>query len=273
MAKRKRIANEKTNQNKIKEGRGQGRLADYKPWINIQDVPSKGISPRIKGWKTGREHHFLSQLELKYFFLLEWSEQIIDIREQFPLYLDETLALAKELGIPHPPKSDPNQPIVITTDFLITVRQSIGTREYARTVKYSKDLNSKRVLEKFEIERQYWERRNINWGIVTELDIDSIFAENIKQLHSLLDLENKYPQISSSIIHKAKTIMTPLLNQDMPVWEIAKVCDEKLSLEKGISLTIAWHLIASRQWKINMTKPIQPETLQSVTQVSKGGAV
>lgn len=273
MSKRKRIENEKTIQDKIKEGRGQGRLGDYKPWIYIQDVASKGISPRIKGWKTGREHHLLSQLELKYFFLLEWSEQIIDIREQFPLYLDETLALAKELAIPHPPKSNPNQPIVITTDFLITIRQSIGIQEYARTVKYSKDLNSKRVLEKFEIERQYWERRNINWGIVTELDIDTVFSENIKQLHPLLDLKSNHPQISSVIVHKAKEIMNPLLNQTMPLWEIAKVCDEKLSLERGISLTIMWHLFATREWKINMTNPIQPETSHHVIQDSKGGAL
>lgn len=26
----------------IKEGRGQGELASYKPWLTIQDVPSHG---------------------------------------------------------------------------------------------------------------------------------------------------------------------------------------------------------------------------------------
>lgn len=41
----------------IKEGRGQGELAFYKPWLTtIQDVPSSGRVHRFIGWKTSREH-------------------------------------------------------------------------------------------------------------------------------------------------------------------------------------------------------------------------
>lgn len=32
-----------------KEGRGSGIGANYKPWLNIQDVSSKGRSIRLKG--------------------------------------------------------------------------------------------------------------------------------------------------------------------------------------------------------------------------------
>lgn len=46
-----------------KEGRGQGRGADYHPWLTIQDVPSQGRSHRLKGIKTGRVHHLLSDIE------------------------------------------------------------------------------------------------------------------------------------------------------------------------------------------------------------------
>jgi hypothetical protein len=225
------------------------------------------------GWKTGREHHFLSQLELRYFFLLEWSKTVVDIREQFPLDLDETLALAKNSNIDHPPKSNPQHPSVITTDFLITVHLPIGEKEYARTVKYSKDLKSRRVLEKFEIERQYWSRRNINWGIVTELDIDSVLSENIKIIHTLLDIKNNYPEISSSIINKARTIMTPLLNRELPVCEVAKVCDEKLSLKTGTSLTIAQHFIAAKEWKIDMAQSFPFEKLTSIIPTLTGGTI
>ena len=38
----------------IKEGRGSGVGADYKPWLNIQDVSSLGRSTRLKGIKTNR---------------------------------------------------------------------------------------------------------------------------------------------------------------------------------------------------------------------------
>ena len=263
MAKRKRENSEKQNEKKIKEGRGQGRLADYTPYHKIHDFASKGLSLRIKGWKTGREHHFLSKLELAYFFLLEWSEQVLDIREQFPLDLDETVAIAKNLNIPHPPESDPNHPEVQTTDFLITIRLPIGTKECARTIKYSTDLKLRRVWEKFEIERHYWSRRNIDWGVVTELDIDLILAENIKSIHALLDIKNSYPEIPVSAFNKAEMIMTPLLNQQLSICEIAKLCDEKLSLKTGMSLTIAQHFIATRQWKIDLSQTFPFERVLS----------
>jgi len=51
----------------LKEGRGQGRGKDYKPWLQIQDLPSRGLTTRIKGWKTGRKHHLFSKLETSVF--------------------------------------------------------------------------------------------------------------------------------------------------------------------------------------------------------------
>jgi ABC-type multidrug transport system fused ATPase/permease subunit len=66
-------------------------------------VASQGLASRIKGWKTGRVHHLLSELETSYFYLLEWSLSVLDIREQFPLLpLEETLAIADQCGIAHP---------------------------------------------------------------------------------------------------------------------------------------------------------------------------
>lgn len=50
----------------IKEGRGQGELALYLPWLTIQDVPSRGRVHRFIGWKTAREHHLFSDLEFNY---------------------------------------------------------------------------------------------------------------------------------------------------------------------------------------------------------------
>ncbi len=63
MSKRKRIFTVQTYQNWVKEGRGQGRGPDYKPWYKIQDVSSHGLCHRIKSeWTTGRETHLLSNL-------------------------------------------------------------------------------------------------------------------------------------------------------------------------------------------------------------------
>ena len=48
--------------------------------------------------------------------------------------------------------------------------------EVARTVKMKDELLKERVLEKFEIEREYWQRRDIDWGIVTEEEIHKVMA-------------------------------------------------------------------------------------------------
>lgn len=74
-----------------KEGRGQGQGADYKPWLTVRDVPSRGRSHRSLGMTTGRAHHFLSDIELRSFLLFDWVQDVVDIREQFPLDSDVAL--------------------------------------------------------------------------------------------------------------------------------------------------------------------------------------
>lgn len=67
----------------------------------------------------------------------------------------------------------------MTSDFLLTLDKGQGVFEIARTIKMKDELFKKRVLEKFEIEREYWRRRDIDWGIVTEEEIDKTLARNI----------------------------------------------------------------------------------------------
>src|SRR5438046_66472 len=103
MAKRNRDIDQRGIERRIAEGRGQGRGLDYRPWLEVQDVPSNGLASRIKGWKTGRLHHLFSNLETSFFYLTEWSSIVTDTREQFPLLpQSETLAIAEEIGVAHP---------------------------------------------------------------------------------------------------------------------------------------------------------------------------
>ncbi len=65
------------NQEKwLKEGRGQGELADYKPWIKISDISSSGRSHRVFGYKIRRTHHLMSDLELAIFLFFEWESRL-----------------------------------------------------------------------------------------------------------------------------------------------------------------------------------------------------
>lgn len=86
----------------VKQGRGKGSGKDYQPWLTVRDLPSAGRSHRIWGFQTQRTHHLLSDLELAAFFLFDWNPSVTDIREQYPLRLEDTIELAAQARIRHP---------------------------------------------------------------------------------------------------------------------------------------------------------------------------
>jgi hypothetical protein len=272
MAKRRRETTEKIIRKRLKEGRGLGRGAEYKPWLYIQDVPSQGLAHRIKGWKTGRVHHLLSKLELAYFYVLEWSSLVVDIREQYPLLpLEETLRLAEQCGVRHPTDPKSQEPIVMTTDFLITLPGEVRPVEQARTVKPAQALLGQRTQEKLEIERRFWKRRQVDWGIVTEREIPQVLADNIELLHAYrelgdrLNMDDRQWQDTVSALTKAVT------NREGSLREVTAQCDRRLGFEPGVSLTVAYHLLASRQWQIDLTQPLHPDGLLALQTSEKNG--
>jgi TnsA endonuclease-like protein len=256
VAKRKRVINERIIKKRRKEGRGQGRGADYQPWLRIQDVPSQGLSTRIKGWKTGRCHHFLSKLECQYFYILEWSPIVSDVREQYPLELSDTLEIAERLGIKHPKDPRTRQPIVMTTDFVNTVDRQGKLIDQARALKYSRDLSSGRTLEKLEIERVYWMEREIDWGVVTEHEMEPVLATNVSWVHAYSEATALSP-LTDKVIRRIEAVLTPRVNkQQSPLRDLTDACDDRLGLSPGSSLSVVRHLIASKRWRVDMKRTI-----------------
>ena len=267
MGKRRRSINQKDIEKYIASGCGQGQGADYKPWLTIQDVPSRGLVNRIKGWKTGRVHHFFSELELNYFYVLEWSQVVCDIREQYPLLpLTQTQAIASECSFRHPAVGRTSDPVVMTTDFVVTMRQSIGTTEIARTLKYALDLQSKRTLEKLEIERLYWLSRGIDWGIVTEREIPVALVKNVAWFHPFLSIENLSPLKEGEIRRIARVLTQKVLQNNVNLVTITSECDDLLGYPPGTSLMVARHMLANRILLVDMSELIQP--MQTVAQLN-----
>ncbi|HEV2914354.1 MAG TPA: TnsA endonuclease N-terminal domain-containing protein [Pyrinomonadaceae bacterium] len=206
--------------------------------------------------KTGRQHDYFSSHEFHYHFILDWGKLVNDIQEQFPLLpLEQTIGIAEQLGIRHPSAGNPHEPIVMTTDFLITLQRPIGVIKVARTIKPAKELEDKRTIEKFEIERRFWLARGIHWAIVTENEIDLVLVEKIKWVHKFFQTSSLAPLSQQEIRKIAIALTQMLLDSTEPLSTVALACDQKLSLTLGQSLAVARHLIASRQWHVNMSKP------------------
>lgn len=248
--------NEEKYNKKIKEGRGQGTGDDYKPWLTIHDFPSNGIVSRSPGWKSNRVYHFMSTNELRYFYILEWSDVINDIREQFPLELEGTLSIAEELGIKHPMDNVSKFPRVLTTDFMITAQVSGKEVYLARTIKPVKEIESMRTLEKFEIERIYWQRKGIDWKLVTDKDISKIFASNVQWLHTAYKLESMENLSLQYQLDICETLKYKLAEYDCPITHITSKLDEEANVESGTSLRLFKHLLAIKAVIMDMEKKI-----------------
>lgn len=233
----------------LRDGCGQGTGADYKPQITIHDLPSQGVSARVFGHTTGRIHHLLSRLEEYYFYLMDFDPDVLDIREQFPLRLTETLEIASCLNIRHPQMG--SFPYPITTDFLITREDGL----HARTVKPSAELEKRRVLEKFSIECQYWKEKCIDWKIVTEKDINWNRARNLQWLNTGIPAKEAVPD--TALREEACACMLELLSEKQLSFPlILETVGEALSLAQENVIPLFKDLILSRQIALNLDLPI-----------------
>jgi len=256
MAKRKRTnTNRGYEENYSLITRGKA----YQPFIMIQDVPSLGRSSRACGIKTGRQHDFLSDLERNYFMILEFLEDVVDIREQFPLEKEETLLIAEELGIKHPTNPVTKESITMTSDFCITFKDGSSMRDMVRTTKYKKDLTNRRVIEKFAIEKTYWERHGLDWGIVTEEEVDRNYSQNVSDILDYYELNDNEAFRDISLEERDNIIIAflpRLIDSDKTVRQISSLFEKDFHLDKGAGIAIFKHLVAKKYIGIDLFSPL-----------------
>ncbi len=255
MPSRKKMLTGAAMRRRLKKGFGQGTGKDYRPYLRVSDVPSRGTCTIITG-KDGREHHLLSRLERSYFYVLEFRDDVVEIREQFPLLpLESTLEIARSLGVRHPGVG--GKPVIMTTDFLIGLNRGGKTIFVARTVKPHKELTNKRTLQKFEIERRYFEERGIDWAIVTDHELPAPYCRNMDWLHGARDI-NKLRPITPEGVSK----VTAWLRSEIPTARTVGLallctrCDCALNLTSGFTLKVVRHLLANKILRVDVSKRI-----------------
>jgi hypothetical protein len=167
-------------QRALKNKYGIGAGINYKPWLRIQDVKSHGSRSLIFGRKSQREHHMMSSIETEHFYLAEFSDRVIDIREQFPILpLNYTQKVASILGVKHPTHPKTKEPIIMTTDQLLTIDSTQGISYHAISVKPESESDKQRVLEKIDIERVCWELLGVKFNYFTGNELTRIQSRNL----------------------------------------------------------------------------------------------
>ncbi len=182
------------------------------------------------------------RIQGRYFYILEWSSIVSDIHEQYTLELSETLSIAERLGIAHPTDPRTRQAVVMTTDFVNTINRAGKLIDQARSIKYSQDLSSNRTLEKLEIERVYWSERKIDWGIVTEHEVEPIFATNVSWVHAYRETTALSPAPAATI-RRVEAVLTPRVNEQLaPLRQLTDACSDMRS-------AIRWRSGSGMKWR------------------------
>lgn len=235
----------------IKNGFGQGKGKEYKPWLRVQDVSSKGLSSKIFGIKTQREHHFLSQLETQCFLLAEFAESVIDIREQFPLLpLILSNKIAKALNIPHPKVPSTKELNVMTTDLLLTIKTPEGVRYEAICVKPESELENDRVAEKIDLERAWWQLLEVSFRVFCGNKSTEIQAQNISWFTDPVR-HNIYFNESLEL-----SVLESLSCGNHKLNSLVKSVSEISQLNEVDSLNLLKVLISKKRVSVNLNTPI-----------------
>lgn len=240
----------------IKEGRGQGVGAEYKPWTNTYEFSSMGRATRIYSPKTKRIHQLHSDNQYRAFLLFEFNSRVIDIRESFPL-LDvlEIIDTKDDLRFDKFTDKTSGEPYVLTTNILLTLQDRNGDEKLmARTIKNTTELNRKITIERLEIERRYWHAKGIDWKVMTQKELPRQLAKNIEWVREALlegnEIEMDKEQLSLIMLKYL------LENDEQAVREVLKLFDKQEMMERGAGLYLLRYLIAKGEIKINMSDTI-----------------
>lgn len=261
--------------NRITEYLKAVKRQGYRPWVTVRQSHTIGQGQVINSWKTERNHHFLGRGELQPFFHFEHDPNVVDIFEQYPLPIAETMQIAKELNIVHPRSYieaedfDGSAPAkTMTTDYVVLYRDN---KLHAYNFKYSESLDSTitspqsvaRTLAKNSIERAFHSKHDIGWTQITEKSFDPNITANLMYLRECFSDEDEL-----TVDDHFKAIVLSRLcagfeqNPDATVREVL----ETVAIECGISLFqcqclfqwFAYHHLFTFNWlvPIDLNRPL-----------------
>ncbi len=244
---------------KLLKTRGRGTGKDYEPFIKVHELSSSGESVRIRSASVGRVHHLLSGIELFAFLVFDQFEQTTDIREQYPLPINDTLDICTRLGIRHPQIR--GSLTVVSTDLLVDLSSK---QQLAIAVKSSAELSKSRVIEKLQIEKTYWETRGVEWKIFTEREVSAGMRENLPWIQPYLSPDmTDHQQLGATdvqdLLHRLKT---------HPKTKVTRLCaklDDQYGLDPGFHLGALRHAVAHRFIRAPLNKAFHSWTFSDLT--------
>ena len=167
--------------------------------------------------------------------------------------------IADILGIVHPRNPKTKELIPIDFDFFIEVIEDNGeSRWIARTFKEKDKLCNKRVIEKFEIAGRWCSQKGIDWGIITEEELDNTVCKNIEKVCSYKELESVGLK-TMRVNGRRKLIecfISNILECRASLRDICLEIEEEFELNYGIGLALFKYLVANHVIEIDLKKEL-----------------
>lgn len=245
----------------IKEGRGMGTGAAYKGWLQYGDFPSLGNTLRHKESRHGRGVLALSKLEQDLLAVLECNPNVVAIYDQVPLNLDDTQAIATEIGVPHPVADRSRYPFVMTSDFLIDLKTPGGIIQVPIQAKFVDDLRNHTEYRKVEIERRYWLDRGLKLRLVTETPrcLPTILVANARSLmaHRFTEDHDAESGAKLSWAQRCAMVLHAVHKTERPTTlnELAHGLAQRTSSAIEDFTTPIQHLIFTHELPCDLSKP------------------
>jgi len=234
----------KSDKSKAKLGLGTGSGQNHQAYFHPKEFSSDGTSHRVPSILVDRMLILASGLESNVAKLSEYSPIVTSVEEQCKLEMDQTRAIAARHGLRHPQFK--GKDTVMTTDLLVTYKKDEESFQIAYSVKYSTDI-SLRNLEKFQIEKSYWNDKDISWFIVTEKQIPEIVIKNVSMLREHFRSELRFSD-------KLKSFMKGIdVRSNVSIGDASKMFAKEFKISYSESKLTFLHLFARKVMRFDLT--------------------
>ncbi|WP_341318483.1 hypothetical protein WN982_25960 [Paraburkholderia sp. IMGN_8] len=163
---------------RVRRGLGIGSRTSYRPWKNIQNSGTKGTVACVHGILVDRRYEILDDRARTYFFLIERSRHIADIRETWPILdIDSTLRLSQKFKVNHPRHDIFPEPLSV--DFLITETgpADVRYRAVALVGCHHMSIRDRRLKQ---VQQQWCNDHDIDWTLVDTSQLDRTVLDALR---------------------------------------------------------------------------------------------
>lgn len=224
---------------------------------DIHSFTSRGDTSRFLD-RRGDFQTTFSMLERDAARRLEFENHVLGMSTQLYLEpLEEVEEIAAQLGVRAP---DHKRKQWLSTDILADVSRPWGVHRIAVYVKYADELQRKRVKEKRDIEREFWERRGVEFRVETDQSLNREFRRNLQHADlcaCALEALELGPEATRILAH-LESLMEQ--NPRATLGQLTDVVDCDRWLEPGLAMTVLWAAIWRGRLAADLFQRILPSS-------------